>query len=226
MNAPTLIHTCEQRSPEWYALRLGRLTSSCAADMMTTRRDKQEAAGRRNLRVRLMLERVTGRSQESNFQTDAMRIGAEREADARGLYEALTGALLTTVGFVSHPTLLAGASPDGLVDYEGLVECKCPLPATHWEYLRTGIVPDEYQKQVVHQLWVVGVACSQLGLPVPQWCDWISYHPEFPESLQLKMVRIVRDQAAIDAYELMARNFLAEVDAEVEAVDKLALAVA
>lgn len=215
MSIDRILHQCEQRSAEWFALRLGRLTSSGAADMLTSRRDKTEAAGRRNLRVRLMLERVIGRSQESNFQTDAMRIGAEREADARGLYEALTGELLTAVGFVSHPTLMAGASPDGIIgDLEGLVEVKSPLAATHLEYLRSGKVPTDYQHQVIHQLWITGA----------QYCDWISYHPEFPESLQLKMVRIPRDEAAIRAYELSARLFLDEVDAEVETVDKLALA--
>jgi hypothetical protein len=112
---------------------------------------------------------------------------------------------------------MAGCSPDGIVgDLDGLVEAKCPLAATHLEYLRTGVVPDEYMKQIIHQLWITGA----------QWCDWISYNPDFPDPLQLKLVRVPRDEAAIASYELAARLFLDEVQAEVESVDKLALAVA
>lgn len=208
-----IVHEIDQRSDEWRQLRLGRLTSSCAADMLATRKDKSEAAGRRNLRVRLALERVTGRSCESGYESAAMLQGKEREADARGLYEAITGCFLRSVGFVAHDSLLAGCSPDGVVgEYEGLVEAKCPLAATHWDYLRTGTVPDEYVKQVQHQLWITGA----------NWCDWISFHPDFPEPLRMKLVRIDRDQAAMKAYELLVRQFLAEVDRDVAEIERLA----
>lgn len=205
-----------QRSPEWVALRLGRVTSSVAAEMQASRRDGKEAAGRRNLRVRLMLERLTGRSQENGFVSRAMEQGIAREADASALYEALTGQIVQTTGFVAHDTLLAGCSPDGyLNDWEGLVEAKCPLPATHLTYLQTGAIPGDYRLQITHQLWITGA----------RWCDWLSYGPEFPEPLQVKLVRVVRDEGEMVAYGGLVRQFLKEVDRELEAVQALMAAI-
>lgn len=202
---------CEQRSPEWFAARAGRLTGSQAADMLKTIKSG-EAADRRNLRVKLTLERVTGKSLESGYQSEAMRQGIERECDAISLYEALTGRLVRRSGFLAHTSLMAGTSLDGYVgDYEGIIEAKCPLPATHLEYLKTGTVPTDYLRQCQHALWLTGAA----------WCDWLSYGPEFPEDLQSKIVRIERDETAMKSYELLLRQFLAEVDAEVENVKKL-----
>jgi hypothetical protein len=86
------ILTTDQRSPAWIAARLGRLTGSRAADMMTTVKSG-EAAGRRNLRVQLVLERLTGVSQESGYVSRDMQYGLDREADAFGAYEAATGQL-------------------------------------------------------------------------------------------------------------------------------------
>ena len=212
-----IVHLVAQRSTEWFALRVGRLTSSCAAEMQATLKNGKETAGRRNLRVRLALERLVGRSLERDFVSPAMQQGIEREADACALYEGLTGRLLTEVGFVAHDTLLAGCSPDGVVDdFEGRVECKCPIPATHLDYLRTGLIPNEYQKQILHQLWITGA----------RWCDWLSYCPDFPEALQTKLVRFHRDEAQMQAYELIVRMFLTEVERELADIEALAGAVA
>lgn len=205
---PFVLVDCEQRSEQWHTARLGRLTSSCAADMLAQTKSG-EAAGRRNLRIRLALERLTGRSQETGFVSHAMQDGIAREPDALRLYEALTGQLVTQTGFLAHPELAAGASLDGhLGDVEGIVECKSPLAATHLEYLKTGIVPAHYGKQILHALWISGAA----------WCDWLSYHPEFPAGLRVKLVRVVRNEQEIAAYALAASLFLSEVQAELEAV--------
>jgi len=200
-----------QRSPEWHAARLGRITGSRAVDLLATIKSG-EAAARRNYRVELVLERLTGRCQERAFQNQVMADGIAREADAAMLYEALTGRLLRSTGFLRHDELMAGCSLDGDVGgFEGIVEAKCPIAATHLTYLNTGIIPHEYFKQIIHNLWVSGAA----------WCDWLSYHPEFPEPLRAKLVRVPRDEAVIHAYETAARVFLAEVDAELEALKAL-----
>jgi hypothetical protein len=182
--------------------------------MLSSLKDqKKESASRRNLRIRLVLERLTGRSLERDYVSQAMQDGIDREADAVGLYEALTGRLLNTTGFLAHDTLMAGTSPDGYVgDFDGVVEAKCPMPATHLDYLRTGIIPSDYQKQITHHLWITGA----------QWCDWLSYQPDFPEPLQVKMVRVLRDEAQMKAYELLVRMFLAEVDKEYAEIDQMA----
>jgi hypothetical protein len=197
-----------QRTPEWVTARLGRLTSSSADAMLANGRGGAESVQRRNLRIRLVLERLTGRSGERDYVSRAMQDGIDREVDAVSVYEALTGRLLHTTGFVAHDSLMAGCSPDGyLDDFTGIVEIKSPIPATHWEYLRTGKVPNDYLKQIVHSLWVTGA----------QWCDWVSFNPDFPLTAQLKVVRVVRDESVIDAYDQQLRAFLAEVDREVSA---------
>jgi predicted phage-related endonuclease len=208
-----LVHDIEQRSEAWHKLRLGRLCGSDAAKMLATNKDGKPAASRRNLRVQLALERITGRSGGSDFQTQAMRDGIDREVDATGLYEALTGRVLRSVGFVAHDILMAGCSPDGVVgDWTGIVEVKSPIPATHLDYLTSGQIPTDYLRQIQHNLWITGA----------EWCDWLSFNPDFPPHLKTKLLRVVRDDVQMKAYELLVRQFLAEVDKEVEAVNALA----
>ena len=197
-----------QRTPEWYTARLGRLTASRASDMLATIKSGESAA-RRNLRAQLVLERLTGKSQDSGYQSAAMQAGIEREPDALLWYEAVTGQIVRRTGFVTHDTLMAGASLDGhLGEFDGLVEAKSPLAATHLEYLRTGTVPSDYGKQILHQLWITGA----------RWCDFFSYHPEFPERLRCRLLRVTRDDAAVADYDRLARVFLSEVDREVDSL--------
>ncbi len=130
------------------------------------------------------------------------------------MYEGITGTLIEATGFLSHDTLQAGCSLDGHVgdDYRGIIEIKCPIPATHLDSLRSGKVPTDYYKQVTHNLWMSGA----------EWCDWLSYNPDFPDSLQVKLVRVYRNESEIHAYEDAVTVFLAEVAAEVEAVSEMA----
>lgn len=200
------IIACEQRSPEWVAARLGRLTGSCVAEAFATRKDKAEAAGRRNLRVQLVLERVTGQSQENGFQSYDMERGVQLEPEARAAYEVETGILVRPVGFIAHDDLMAGCSPDGLTA-EGGIEIKCPKAANHLDYVR-GELPHEYYLQALHGLWITGRA----------WWDFVSYHPLFPEPLRLKITRIVPNDVALKAHEINVRCFLDEVDREEAAV--------
>jgi hypothetical protein len=207
------VHAIDQRSEAWATLRLGRLTGSSASDMLATVKSG-EAAARRNLRVRLALERVTQRSGERGFISGPMQDGIDREDAARAHYEALTGNLIQSTGFIEHDTLMAGCSLDGhFGDFEGIVEIKCPTPAVHLEYLETGLVPTDYQRQVTHNLWITGA----------QWCDWLSFHPDFPEELQVKLVRVTRDEGAIGEYERRARQFLQEVSDKVASIERLRL---
>lgn len=208
--------TCEQKSLEWFAARAGRVTSSNANDMLATIQ-KGEAAARRNLRARLALERVTGKSLERDFQSQAMKDGIDREAEALAEYEVLTGNLVNRTGFLRHDTLMAGASLDGSMDdFTGIVEAKSPIHATHLEYLRTGKVPLEYMRQITHQLWLTGA----------NWCDWFSFQPDFPATLRVKLVRVNRADVDLKAYELALTLFLSEVQREYDDIAALAAKVA
>ena len=201
-----------QRSEAWYAARLGRLTGSCAGDMLATIKSG-EAAARRNLRLRLVLERLTGRSQESDFVSPAMQTGIDREEFAFRAYEALTGDVAVRVGFCAHREHLAGCSPDGyLGDFAKLVSIKCRQPAAHYEFIRTGKIPADAYAQIRHELWVVGSESA----------DYFSWNPDFPPALQSRIVTVTRAEANLLDYEAKALAFLAEVDAEVLALQTMA----
>ncbi len=207
-------HNVEQGTDEWFAARLGRLTSSRAAEMLTTKQSSGEAAGRKNLRVKLMLERITGRVSENGYKSAAMQRGTEMEPEALAAYEALTGSMVTTVGFLAMNSALAGASPDGLVD-GGIVEAKCPQDATHLSYLKSGKIPHNYLAQCWHLLWVTRL----------EFVDWFSYAPDWPDGpndLRIKLVRVPYVAEEIDAYGAKALEFLGEVDVEEQLVREMA----
>ena len=208
----------EQNTDAWRDARLGRVTSSRVADMLATLKSgKGEAAGRRNLRVQLVLERLTGRSQENGYVSADMQYGKDREAEAFAAYEALTGLVVQRTGFLAHDTLMAGCSPDGEIDgFHGLIELKCCKPATHLDYLKTRTVPDEYLKQIQHQLWVTSA----------EWCDFVSFDDRFPEPVQLMTARVWRKDIDLHAHELNVRLFLGEVERELEHVLRLCQPVA
>jgi YqaJ-like viral recombinase domain len=201
-----------QRSQEWFAARLGRLCSSRAADMLATLKSGGEAASRRDLRVQLALERITGLSQESGYINGDMQRGIDKEPDAIAAYEAHRGELVQPVGYCLHDSLMAGCSPDGFVGDDGLVEVKCPRSATHLGYLRDWKVPKDYLPQLTHALWITGRS----------WIDFCSFDDRFPAPLQLFCVRHRRNDVEIKSYELAATLFLSEVERECEAVQALA----
>lgn len=206
------ILTADQRTPEWYQARVGRLTASRAADMLATIKTG-EAAARRDLRLQLVCERLTGQSQDDGYTNAAMERGIELEPRAFAAYEALTGAVAHEVGFLGHRTLLAGCSPDGAVDgFTGILELKCPKSATHLGYLQAGAVPSTYLPQITHALWITGAA----------WCDFLSFDDRFPEPLQVFLKRVTRADVDIAGYEAKARVFLAEVDTATLAVRTMA----
>lgn len=207
-----------QRSPEWFGARAGRLTGSVAADALAAPlKSGGEPAARRDLRTRLALERLTHRSLEDDYLNADMKRGIALEPDAVAAYEAASGRIVQPTGFLSCGDLLMGCSLDGHIgDFDGVVELKAPRPANHLKYLRAGVLPAEHRYQVIHNLFVTGA----------RWADFCSFCPDFPEPLQLFRVRVDRNQTDIDAYELMARAFLTEVEKEYEAILSLALAVA
>lgn len=199
----------EQRSEAWKLARVGRLTGSVAGKMLAKIKSG-EAADRANLRVQLLLERLTGKPQEATFQSFAMQQGVEREPLAIGAYEAQTGQLLEQTGFLSHNTLMAGASLDGhLGDFEVLISIKCRQPKAHWEYLRNGFIPASAMAQMRHELWITGARAHH----------YVSWNPDFPDGKQLKFVVLDAAKLDIPEYEADAIKFLREVDEELKSVE-------
>ena len=201
----------EQRSAEWYAARLGKVTASKVADVVARTRTGY-AASRANYMAQLVCERLTGKPTEG-FSNSAMEWGVEQEAAARDAYSARVGELVTEVGFIDHPTIkMAGASPDGIVGLN-IVEIKCPSTATHIEYLFEREPPQKYFYQMQWQMACTGA----------DWCDWVSYDPRMPENLQLLVVRIPRDTDCIQMLEKEVSEFLAELDVKVAKLKEMTL---
>jgi putative phage-type endonuclease len=196
----------EQRSPEWYAARLGRATASRFYDILARTRSGY-ASTRMNYRAELVIERLTGQSVET-YQNAAMVWGTDTEPLARTTYMLTTGNFATECGFFAHNEIAAGASPDGLIEDDGTIEIKSPNPATHLETLHLGSIPARYVPQVQGQLWITG----------RKWCDFISFDPRLPTNAQLFIQRIERDDNYIANLEQEVIKFLAEVDADVEFV--------
>lgn len=206
------IVTAEQRSPEWFQARLGRLTGSRAGDMLAKVKSG-EAAARRDLRTQLVCERLTGAPQDDPYVNGAMLRGIDCEPQAFAAYEALTGQMAVRTGFLSHTSVMAGCSLDGHIgDFEGILELKCPKSATHLSYLRSGQVPANYLPQITHNLWISGAA----------YCDFLSFDDRFPAPLQTFYRRVMREDVDVLAYELAATLFLSEVEKEAQSVRSLA----
>jgi putative phage-type endonuclease len=191
-----------QGSPEWFAMRHGNASASRIADIIAKTKSGY-AAIRENYLTELVLERF-GIQQES-FTSAAMEWGTATEPLARMAYEAATGEFVKEVGYILHGKIeRSGASPDGLVGDEGLLEIKCPISKTHFEYLLAGEVPSKYKPQMAWQM-----ACTGR-----KWCDFVSFDPRVPERLQYFQVRYHRDNEYIEMLETEVKQFLIEVAAK------------
>jgi putative phage-type endonuclease len=194
---------CEQGSAAWFEARLGCVTSSRVADAIAKLKRKDgESAARRNLRYEILCEMLTQKPSE-HFVSRWMEEGKENEPLARTAYELERNVIVEQIGFAYHNTIkMAGASPDGLVNHDGLIEIKCPKTSTHIEYLINAAVPEDYKPQMYWQM-----ACCDRS-----WCDFVSYDPRLPEDMQLLIVRLPRSNQVIEQMEKDVSEFLAEVE--------------
>jgi len=201
----------EQRTPDWRAARLGKATSSRVADIVA-RTKSGYSTSRANYAAELICERLTGAAAEG-FVSAAMAWGVEKEPEARRLYAFEQDVGVSTVGFLDHPRVpMAGASPDGLVGAEGLVEVKCPITATHLDTLLGQAIPGRYLTQMQWQMAVTGRS----------WCDFVFYDPRLPAHLRLFVRRVPRDAILIAALEAEVARFLADIEATLAKLQGLA----
>jgi len=200
----------EQGTDEWFAIRCGKVTASRVADVIATTKSGYSAS-RANYEAQLICEILTGKPAES-YSNAAMQWGTETEPLARAQYELKTGEMVNQVGFVVHPMIeQAGASPDGLVGSEGLIEIKCPNTSTHLDTLLAQKVPSKYIIQMTWQMVCTG----------RKWCDFVSYDPRLPENLQLFVQRIELDEDYAKKLQNEVVMFLVEVNEKVEKLRKI-----
>jgi putative phage-type endonuclease len=199
-----MIEMMEQGTDEWFAARIGKVTASRVADVIAKTKTGFSTS-RDNYMAQLVCERLTGQKSES-FTNAAMQWGTETEPLARLSYEVAQNVLVDEVGFVPHPSIImAGASPDGLVGDDGLLEIKCPNTATHIETLLSQTVPGKYNTQMQFQM-----ACTNRS-----WCDFVSFDNRLPSELQLFVKRVPRDNMYIRLMEEEIVKFLNELDIKI-----------
>ena len=190
----------EQRSNEWFEARLGRVTASRTADVMAKTKSGYSAS-RANYMAQLITERLTGQPTEG-FSSAAMQWGTDTEPQARAAYEMMTGRDVIEVAFIQHPEINGfGASPDGFVGSDGLIEIKCPNTATHIETLLAEKVPSKYIIQMQVQMLCTGRA----------WCDFVSFDPRLPGNMAFWMSRVDADAKMQAEIEAEVQKFLAEL---------------
>lgn len=200
----------QQGTTEWFMARLGKVTASRVSDIIAKTKSGYSTS-RQNYLAQLVVERLTQKQTET-YTNAAMQWGTDTEPLARAAYEIANDLMVDEVGFVDHPSIaMAGASPDGLVGTDGLVEIKCPNTATHIETLLNDTIKSEYKTQMQWQM-----ACTGRT-----WTDFVSFDPRMPEKHQIKIIHVKRDDDLIKTLETEVIEFLKEVDKTIERIEKL-----
>jgi len=189
------IYDCEQLSPEWQQIRLGKITASNFANILA----KGSGKTRKGYMMKLVAEKLTGLPEASYSNSFMEWGGIETETQARAYYEALYDVSVKQVGFVELNEWV-GCSPDGLVGEDGLIEIKCPKSTTHVSNILANKMQSTYNPQVQGQMWVTG----------HKWCDWISFDPRV-KSRPFFMVRVKRDEKYIKVLEANTEQFIKEM---------------
>jgi putative phage-type endonuclease len=189
-----------QNTPQWIRQRVGKVTASRMADVPRGKKGASSAA-RESYILEVLYEWVTDRAYEY-YVSAAMQWGTDHQAEAIATYTLVTGNEVKPAPFVQHSVYAnSGASPDGYIGSDGLVEVKCPTSVTHLKMLLTEEVPEQYVLQVQWQL-----ECSGR-----QWCDFVSHDNRLPPGLQLFCQRAERDDKVIAMLRDEVEAFIYEV---------------
>ena len=204
-----LQHAAEQRTDEWYALRLGKPTASQFGRIISRRETKAGYSyGLKKETSHLYLaelvgERIFGRRMQKDISHYAApKHGIETEPKSANILAQELGVDLRQTGFMTDDDNKYGASPDRVI-LEGnraeLVEIKCPYEIPqHLKRLVYGIDDNDYA-QVQGQLLVSGYS----GV------HFYSYREDCPPYYTV----IPRDEGYIAALRRILEEFCAEIDA-------------
>jgi putative phage-type endonuclease len=202
-----IITTCEQGSPEWLAMRLGKVTASRISDLLSKGRGAAPSKMVESYMMELIAERLTGLSKPF-FENDAMRWGTEMEGEARAVYSIRNHRFdIDEVAFVEHNEFI-GISPDGLVGDDGLLEIKCPNTTTQLKRALSDDYSSSYKAQIQCQLWVTG----------REWCDFVSFDPRLSGKAGYLEQRVYRNEEFITDMKEKAYVFVNKMN---ELIEKL-----
>lgn len=203
-------NTMQQRTQEWFNARVGKVTASEVYKICVKTSKGSKSTSYDRYKEKIITEILTNIPAETGICTHAMQWGIDNEQDAKKQYEFMFDAKIIDCGFIIHPTMeRVGASPDGMIGNDGLIEIKCPTSETHTRFLTSNKISEKHLYQMQLQL-----ACTQR-----KWCDFVSYDPRFemPE-IQLKRQRIFRDDEFITNMQNCIKEFFDEVDDDIKKI--------
>jgi hypothetical protein len=189
-----IIHDVDQKSEEWFAIRAGKLTASCASKLITP-------TGKLSTQYKGEISRIIAEKlglqdpEEPVRETYWMAQGVELEGEARSWLEVMWGRPVFQTGFITSDDGVLGVSPDGYIYELGdqgpelvPIEIKCPKPSTHIKWVLDGGLPEEHRAQVHFAMVVTGAPYA--------W--FMSYNP----NLEPLLIKVERDEftAALEAY--------------------------
>ena len=189
-----LFYDIDQGSDEWFALRFGKATASNFASIMA-HNGKPFGEPAKKYAMKMVVEEATQRRIPS-YTNDHMERGIELEPIAQTLYpgEVKNG------GFMGYGAY--GASSDGLVGDDGMIEIKSVIFSTHFKRLLEGGYDTAYQWQIQGNLWIYD----------RKWLDFVSYCPDFPTNKQLYTFRVERDDEKIKSLKTRLNEFMGLVE--------------
>lgn len=200
---PSERYMVPQESAAWVKARIGCLTASRMADVLAvSKRDGKPLEARARYMMELVAERMTD-SAVDHFVTADMQWGLDHEIEAKAAYGKVRNCDVDPAGFILHPSIeFLGASPDALIEADGLCEFKCPRTTTHIAWMLAGVVPEQHRPQMAVQLLCTG----------RQWCDFMSFDPRLPPRQRVFIRRYEPTAEELDFIETQAKLFLQEVE--------------
>jgi len=200
----------EQRSPEWFTMRKGKITSSEVYKIMGESRSKTELLSEtaKSYLLEKVAESLGGES--NSISNQATEWGTDLEDTAVEVYEARTSQKVDKCSFITLNDSYGG-SPDGLVGQEGCIEIKCPFSsANHIKY--SLISNDAEFKKVVTNYYYQ--CMSHMLVSGAKWCDFISFDPRVDAEYMMFVYRLHRNEEEIENMKAkieIAVNYINEV---------------
>jgi putative phage-type endonuclease len=201
-----IVYDIEQQSVAWFQAKCGRVTGTRFKNLIS----KDITDSYKDLVTNIVCEIITGKMEET-YSNALMEYGLETEPEARKEYETITGIEIKQVGFFIpdedhkyHEWI--GISPDGLIESDGMIEIKCPLARTHFEYIEAGKLPSEYRYQIQGQLFVSGL----------KWCDFMSYVP----GMKPFIIRVYPDLELFKEFEIRLDKLIEQVKQKLSNYEK------
>lgn len=195
----------EQGTEEWLKVRLGVATCSNFHKIITS--TGKESATLTKYAFELAGGKIINEPDEG-YKNEAMQRGNDLEPDAREFYEQNQLVSVKQIGMILTDCGNFGYSPDGLVGDNGLIEIKCPEVPNHTKYLHDNCLPTDYIPQVQGGLWISG----------REWCDFISYHPNFKEDKKIFIKRVYRDNEFIENLKQLCEKLIEKRDKILEKI--------